>query len=143
MIIDPFQILGDYITIFASGHSRESVKVGEEAPLPPDLRKASGFAGTDRLAFSSPLGWKAQPSSRAEWVSGAGGGRKGGAFPQVRQQSRFGVLPFEDFDATLMTAKRGLTDRQPRCTMDEGQMVRALLGPWLRRRNRLFHDVRP
>jgi len=30
-----------------------------------------------------------------------GGPRKGAAFPQVRRQSRFGVLPFEDFDATL------------------------------------------
>jgi hypothetical protein len=30
---------------------------------------------------------------------------KGGAFPQLGRQSRFGVLPFEDFDATVWTGR--------------------------------------
>ena len=51
---------------------------------------------------SSPrLGWKAQPSSRAEGVSQGRSPRKGEAFPHSRRQSRFGMLPFGDFDATL------------------------------------------
>ena len=41
------------------------------------------------------------PSSRAKGVSQGGSPRKGEAFPHSRRQSRFGMLPFGDFDATL------------------------------------------
>ncbi|MGA9058178.1 MAG: hypothetical protein WB763_16890, partial [Terriglobia bacterium] len=44
---------------------------------------------------------KAQPSSRAEGVSQGGSPRKGEAFPQSSRQTRLGMLPFKDFDATL------------------------------------------
>ena len=48
---------------------------------------------------SSPrLGWKAQPSSRAVGVGHGGSPRKGEAFPHSRRQSRFGMLPFGDFE---------------------------------------------
>jgi hypothetical protein len=84
------------------------VKVAEKAALPPDVRKASGFP-TQRSPPSSPrLGWKAQPSSRAEGVSQGGGPRKGEAFPHIRRQSRSGMLRFGDFDATLLRPASGL-----------------------------------
>ena len=51
--------------------------------------------------FPPPLGWKAKPSSRAEGVSQGASPRKGEAFPHSRRQSRFGMSPFGDFDATL------------------------------------------
>ena len=51
--------------------------------------------------FTPPLGWKAEPSSRAEGVGQGAGPRKGEAFPHSRRQSRFGILPFGDFDAAL------------------------------------------
>ena len=47
-----------------------------------------------------PLGWKAEPSSRAE-EGGGEHGRKARGSPHSRRQSRFGVLPFADFDAIL------------------------------------------
>jgi hypothetical protein len=59
------------------------------------------LSGADSLPSSPRLGWKAEPSSRAEGVSQGEGPRKGKAFPQSRRQSRFGMLPFGDFDATL------------------------------------------
>ena len=71
----------------------------KEAALPPDVRKASGFP--PQTASILPLGWKAEPSSRAEGVSQGRSFRKGEAFPHIRRQSRFGMLPFADFDASL------------------------------------------
>ena len=49
------------------------LKVAGKAALPPDLRKASGFPGQTVSLFGSPLGWKAEPSSRAEGVREGGG----------------------------------------------------------------------
>src|SRR5208337_4536489 len=49
--------------------------------------------------FGPPLGWKAKPSSRAEGVGQGSGPRKGEAFPHIRRQSRFAILPFTDFNA--------------------------------------------
>ena len=72
------------------------------------MRKASGFPAQTALLSSPRLGWKAQPSSRAEGVSQGGSPRKGEAFPHSRRQSRFGMLPFGDFDATLSHAVAGL-----------------------------------
>ena len=51
--------------------------------------------------FTPLLGWKAEPSSRAEGVGEGAGPRKGEAFPHSRRQSRFGILPFGGFDAAL------------------------------------------
>ena len=76
---------------------------------PRQSRGESGSAAccAESLGFPAqtasllPLGWKAQPSSRAEGVSQGGSPRKGEAFPHSRRQSRFAILPFGDFDATL------------------------------------------
>ena len=68
------------------------------------------FSGADSLPSSPRLGWKAQPSSRPEGVSQGGSPRKGEAFPQSRRQSRFGILPFGDFDAILATKSPGNPD---------------------------------
>ena len=81
------------------------VKIAEEAALPPDVRKASGFPG--QTTSLVPLGWKAEPSSRAERVSQGRSRQKGKAFPRVRRQSRFGTLPFGDFDAPPELELRG------------------------------------
>jgi len=54
--------------------------------------------------FAFPFGWKAQPSSRAEGGGHGVSPRKGEAFPHSRRQSRFGILPFGDFDPTLWPA---------------------------------------
>jgi len=65
------------------------------------------LSGADSLPSFPRLGWKAQPSSRAEGVSQGGSPRKGEAFPHSRRRSRFGMLPFGDFDATLGHVRRG------------------------------------
>ena len=70
------------------------------------MRKASGFPAQTASLSSPRLGWKAQPSSRAEGFSQGGSPRKGEAFPHSRRQSRFGMLLFGDFDATLLVLER-------------------------------------
>src|SRR5208337_5106228 len=65
------------------------------------------LSGADSLPSSPQLGWKAQPSSRAGGVSQGGSPRKGEAFPHGRRQSRFGMLHFGDFDATLECKRQG------------------------------------
>ena len=47
------------------GKPQGRVKVGEKAALPPAVRKASGFPAMLAPPLLPPLGWKAQPSSRA------------------------------------------------------------------------------
>ena len=49
--------------------------------------------------FIPPLGWKAQPSSRATGISQGAGPGKGKAFPHSRRQSRYGMLPFAGMTA--------------------------------------------
>ncbi len=44
--------------------------------------------------------------TQAEEVSEGGSPRKGQAFPQIGRQSRFGMSPYGDFDATLRRAQR-------------------------------------
>ncbi|MGA2476505.1 MAG: hypothetical protein ABSF73_07785, partial [Terriglobia bacterium] len=51
-----------------------------------------------RPDYPPRLGWKAEPSSRAEGKKGGCLRRKARGFPHSRRQSRF----FRDFDATLM-----------------------------------------
>ena len=90
-------------------HLQGRVKVGEEAALPPDLRKASGFPATPPPSFLPSAG---RPSLSAErrGLVGTYTPRKGEAFPQVRRQSRRGMLSFGDFDATVQHPFRaGLT----------------------------------
>src|SRR5208337_75095 len=69
------------------------------------------LSGADSLPCSPRLGWKAQPSSRVEGVSQGGGPRKSEAFPHIRRQSRMGMLPLGDFDATRNARRGGLKCR--------------------------------
>src|SRR5208337_1219874 len=77
--------------------------------LPPEERKACGFRSQTALLLPPHLGWKAEPSSRVGGGSRGGSPRKGEALPHIRRQSRFGMLRFGDFDATLCAVPLRLT----------------------------------
>jgi hypothetical protein len=76
------------------------VKVGEKAALSVSRRKSLWLSGAACVPFSPRLGWKAQSSSRAEGSARVEAVAKAQPFPSADGQSRFGVLPFEDFEAT-------------------------------------------
>ena len=84
-----------------SGSRQSPRKVTSRSGSAACCAESLWLSGADSLPSSPRLGWKAQPSSRAEGVSQGGSPRKGEAFPHSRRQSRFGMLPFGDFDATL------------------------------------------
>jgi hypothetical protein len=79
------------------------VKVGEKRLCRLVCGKPLAFRRSPP-PFTPPLGWKAEPSSRAKGVSQGASPRKGEAFPHPSadgRQSRFGILTFGDFGATL------------------------------------------
>jgi hypothetical protein len=82
-----------------SGRPRNSAAIPSTRPaaLPPAVRKASGFPAKPASSLP-PLGWKAEPSSRAEGFR-AETPRKGEAFPHSGRQSRVEMLPPGNFDA--------------------------------------------
>ena len=111
-----------------------------------------------RLLCGKPLAFRPRPPPSSARLEGSafqpsGGGwfwasapRKGEAFPQIRRQSRFGILSFGDFDATLpITVPRPLHfgDFPPRGKSGQGGAVRIIIHSPRWRINSFFCPVEP